>query len=738
MEELTFDIKQAQDFLYNFDENLNITFQLFDDTKVSQSALRYTGHFTNNLTNPDCIQYLIDANKAGCGVYFMVNEGDGKGRSEHNVTSLRCLAIDLDGAPLEPVLNCPVVPHYVIESSRGRYQCYWLIEPVAIKDFESFDVAKQSFATWQIALARLFHADESIRDLPRVLRVPSFYHRKDSPYKVQVLQDNSGLPYSLQFLIDSLGLKEKIQSIQSELKKPLESISLELKIKQGERHLTLLRYACKYAHLYRLSEDERWFLLQGLNRTACPTPISEFPDLKRINMQATRYAEEQKQELEQVNITALLEKHKSVAKNPTELIPEFLFKPAGLVGRVMDYMLSCSIKPQPEHCLGAAFAACGALFGRKIRSETNLRTNVYFLSLIETGGGKDWPRQAIKKLFHAAGATNKASVESVTSDSAIVNSIAACPSQVLLFDEFGKLMQTAMSKSAGSHEVGIPTMLMKLFSSANTTFNAKTYADEKMSKVIEQPNACLLGTSVESNFYKSITKEAVDDGLLNRIILMKSANPDPAMHDIQNFDPPEDLVKEFILWESVPYNRSGGNLADVENSSVTPPDPMIVPFAEGAKEIFQEMERDLRAFREDLRKEGFAGLFTRCYENSLKIALILAAGQNRVRPEISVADAEYATTLVLVTTKILLQEVRKKVSDSKVEANYKNVLLTIRDAGLNGICQKELGQKLRKFGIDKRLRDEILKELESMGQIYPDVDKSTSKRGTVSYKFIRD
>lgn len=736
---LSINLKQAQDFLYNFDQDLNITFQLFDDTKISPATRRYTGHFTHSLLDQECIQYLTEANEAGCGVYFTINETDGKGRSEANIKKIRCLAIDLDGAPLEPVLNCPVMPHYVVESSLGRYQCYWMIEPVAIEDFGSFDEAKQKFATWQIALARMFHSDESIRDLPRVLRVPGFLHKKNEPYLTKIIQDNSGLPYTLEYLIETLNLKEIISTVSSELKKPLEDFSPSLKIGLGERHLTLLRYACKYAHLYRLSEEERWFLLQGLNKNACVKPIPEVPDLKRINVQATRYAEEQKQEIDKVDISALLNKHKSVTAEPENIYPPMLFNPPGLVGEVMRYMLTRSIKPQPEHCLAAAFAACGALFGRKVQSETKLRTNLYFLSLIETGGGKDWPRQAIKKLFQAAGAPERASVESVTSESAIVNAVSNCPSQIFLFDEFGKLMQTAMSRNASSYEAQIPNILIKLYSSANGTFNAKTYADEKLTKVIAQPNACMLATSVERNFYKSITKESVDDGLLNRIILVKSSNPDPAMVDIKNFDPPEELVRAFKEWEEVPYSQSGGNMSVGESGSVNlQPDPMIVPFAEGAKEIFQDMERDLRAFRAQLRKEDMAGLFTRCFENSIKVALVLAAGRNRLRPEISIEDAEYATTFVLTTTKIMLNEVRKKVFDSKVEANYKHVMLAIRDAGAVGINQKELGQKLRKFGIDKRTRDEVLRELESTGQIYQEIDKSTSKRGTVSYKFIRE
>lgn len=384
---LPINIEQARNFLYNFDPDLNITFQLFDDTKTSPMARRYTGHFTWSLQDEKCIEYLTEANLAGCGIYFTINETDGKGRSESNIKTIRCLAADLDGAPLEPVLNCQIRPHYVIESSKGRYQCYWFIDPISIDDFGSFEEAKRSFKTWQVALARRFHSDESISDLSRVLRVPGFYHKKGAPFCTRIIEDNSGLSYNIEDLINTLDLRETVNSVAVELKKPLEEVSPLLKIKVGDRHATLLRYASKYAYIFKLSEEERWLLLQGINKNCCENPISDH-DLKRINLQATRYAEDQKINSEKVDISGLINKHKGVSPNPDQTYDPMLYNPPGLVGEVMKYILSCSIKPQPELCLAAAFAACGALFGRKIKSESNLRTNVYFLSLIETGGGK--------------------------------------------------------------------------------------------------------------------------------------------------------------------------------------------------------------------------------------------------------------------------------------------------------------------------------------------------------------
>ena len=62
----------------------------------------------------------------------MVNEGDGIVHSPNktcrcacNVIQVRSLFGDLDGAPLEPVLECSQ-PDILVESSPGKWHCYYL------------------------------------------------------------------------------------------------------------------------------------------------------------------------------------------------------------------------------------------------------------------------------------------------------------------------------------------------------------------------------------------------------------------------------------------------------------------------------------------------------------------------------------------------------------------------------------------------------------------------------------
>lgn len=117
---------------------------------------------------------LISLNEQGAGVFVMVNEGDGvvhEGRrtcrTNGNVIRVRANFVDLDGAPLEPVLSCPRPPDIVVESSRGKWHAYWLTE-----------CKREDFGPAQAALAEKFGGDKSVVDLARVMRLPGFFHNK--------------------------------------------------------------------------------------------------------------------------------------------------------------------------------------------------------------------------------------------------------------------------------------------------------------------------------------------------------------------------------------------------------------------------------------------------------------------------------------------------------------------------------------------------------------------------------
>lgn len=166
----TFDFEEAHTFLNLLDDNATFwTFQTFDDDadRKSQGLARVL-----NGTLSDHFDTLVALQKRGAGVFVTINATDGKGRGKGNITGVRAQYVDLDGADLQPVRDW-LEPDIICETSPGRWHAYWLVR----------DTPLEKFSAVQKRLIRAFDADTGVHDLPRVMRLPGFFHQKKDSKK---------------------------------------------------------------------------------------------------------------------------------------------------------------------------------------------------------------------------------------------------------------------------------------------------------------------------------------------------------------------------------------------------------------------------------------------------------------------------------------------------------------------------------------------------------------------------
>lgn len=187
---LTPDLDAATAFLRLLDPDAHSwTFQTFDD-----NADRKSKHLARVLhgTLEQHADTLADLQRQGAGVFVTVNETDGKGRNKSNITRARALFADLDGAPLDPPKRW-LRPHAVVETSPDRWHVYW----------RTSDLPLQRFTDCQKALIGAFKSDKGVHDLPRVMRLPGFWHQKvdkkkgltGTPYMVKVIEQGEAGAY---------------------------------------------------------------------------------------------------------------------------------------------------------------------------------------------------------------------------------------------------------------------------------------------------------------------------------------------------------------------------------------------------------------------------------------------------------------------------------------------------------------------------------------------------------------
>lgn len=165
------------------------SFQTFDDkTKNKKITKQLHGTIQEHFAE------LTLLNKKGAGIFFTVNQTDLKGRSRDHIKNVRAVFIDLDGAPLPKQFD--LKPHCIVNTSPGKYHCYWLVD----------DMQLETFTLYQQALAKRFNSDPCVKDLSRVMRVPGFYHHKKNPYPIKILEMYQREPYKKNEIRDTLNL----------------------------------------------------------------------------------------------------------------------------------------------------------------------------------------------------------------------------------------------------------------------------------------------------------------------------------------------------------------------------------------------------------------------------------------------------------------------------------------------------------------------------------------------------
>jgi hypothetical protein len=187
---LTPDLQQTRRYLEVLGGGTKETFQLFSDKEELKRVLPggklCDPHASWRHGSFDALAlHLARQNAEGAGIYVMVNRGNGKGRTAGNVQLVRTFFLDTDGAALPA--HFPLKPHIIVESSPGKFHVYWLVTGLEL----------EHFSIYQQALAEHYGTDPSVKDLPRCMRLPGFFHRKGEPVMVQLLEAHDHRPYTV-------------------------------------------------------------------------------------------------------------------------------------------------------------------------------------------------------------------------------------------------------------------------------------------------------------------------------------------------------------------------------------------------------------------------------------------------------------------------------------------------------------------------------------------------------------
>ena len=422
--------------------------------------------------------------------------------------------------------------------------------------------------------------------------------------------------------------------------------------------------------------------------------------------------------------------------NAAEAFPPELLQVEGLLDQFMtECHASAPERRQPVYALATGLSLIGALAGRRYRSETNLRTNIYSAILGESSSGKGHAPRVALRLLHDAGLGRYVAAD-YQSGAALLTELVEHPARFSVIDEFGIWIAALTGDRAPKHIVDIKRHLMTLFSSAGDIVAGGGYANksERARHDITQPHLCLVGTGTPDHFFRALQSGALRDGFIPRFLVFK---PDHYFPPLVETPRPIEISPDMVLAAQRIAGASpeDGNLAgllpmqhDIDAGAA------LVPFTtDGRAEHGRHRQR-----REGIIQGGCLGfcsgeLVGKWGEHAIKLAMVRAISRDPAQPVLDQVVVSWGWRVAEHCIRTINAMAERNLADNRTESENKRVRNLISDAGPDGIVKHDLIQRTR--FLDIKQRDMILASLIDSGEITAHQIPPGATGGRPGYRF---
>lgn len=416
----------------------------------------------------------------------------------------------------------------------------------------------------------------------------------------------------------------------------------------------------------RLSESEvlEWVMTWNMS---LPVPMSEIEIQAVVNSAARNGTPREDKEASvmvndypEVDLSRLLKQDEEPLDMTDEEFCEMMVPKSGMLRMIFDYYCDMAYRKSNVMGLAVAVSVCQTLYGRKIRSHTDMRTNDYNVVLAPTGSGKEACEATVSKLLSQA-AGSHLFPSTIASGNGLAKLLHATPCGIWVCDEFGKVLQAVLDRKGNYHLKEIGNNLLKLYGKSNGIWGGSAHSDGIRNQV-NQPHLVVLGLSTSSTVFASVSNENVSDGLLGRIAFWPVQDRPEPKDEVEIAEIPELLLQSVKQWSAfVP----GGNLGEQN------PNPVTIRMACDANARWTSHAKDIdNKMRGE--PEARAAIWARVAGRSMKLALTHRASRidgelnqqdwNLVRVESE--DIEWAIKLSNFLARIACSLVQENVVDT--------------------------------------------------------------------------
>lgn len=427
-----------------------------------------------------------------------------------------------------------------------------------------------------------------------------------------------------------------------------------------------------------------------------------------------------------VLLTEFKELPREVAK--AGKFPAECLEAPGFIGDLVKHNLENALYPLPELALAGALSLLASVTGGKVEG-LRARTNAYIMGIAPSGGGKDYSRELNRQILLKAGAGNICGPERIGSHAGIISSLAENWNTLFQIDEIGNLLATMKNAASQPHLFNISSVLMQIYSSAKTVWQADAYGDRNKCKTLSYPHCVVYGTSVPDGFWESLTPDDLTKGLIGRFLVFENEKY-VDFQPVKNEEPiPEFIIQRVTDW--VNHKTTDGNLATEQGGS----SPRMM---EPEDDAYERLTEHARVISDRRKKEdpAEAALWSRHAEKTNKLAVLFACsrwdGEGTPWPKISLEDADRAIALNNFLTRRMLVRAGLYISSSENEGDQLRMLRLIKSR--DAWTTTEIARKGRRWNAKKR-RD-LLEALVETEDITIGTATSSGGRSITVYRAV--
>src|SRR5262249_46432674 len=409
---------------------------------------------------------------------------------------------------------------------------------------------------------------------------------------------------------------------------------------------------------------------------------------------------------------------KPEAPAPVDELEPYAHGVPGVVGEVIEWILATARRPNRVLALAAAIPLVGTLIGRRVAGPTMSATHLYAVAVAPTGAGKQHPIDCISALMMAASAQEHIGPSTFMSASALCNFVHRRPLSLCCSDELGAYLAKLHAKNASGHEREVPKFMRSLWGISFSLTSTPEWAD-RIAQQVHSPALSIFGTSTPDELFQALQGEAIDNGLLNRFLVLRS---ELRARDARSQLPPGQVPADLALKSRQLYRWHGtaAELIDIKR----PVEQQVTQLPWANKAAEKEYLDFTRMVDDRIDQDpALRPFFARTAETAIRLATIRAAGYRFRTATVTLEDVYWGAGIAWTTGQQLCVGAQSVIPVTERGKWVNRLINYVRTRGLLGksATVRTFQQHIR-CGLKARDVREMIAEMVQTGQLQQQPD----------------